>query len=134
MLSSHVTECHQFSLFHEVHLEDQRLLNTIDGEWFEILHSFPWVNYRVHAASYYDALYDFNVDQHEVSENQDEAPAETKEEAKQRLLFDRTTLQTSETAPQILYKGQVIEQKPDDVSVPRLLRKKHGSLTASYCW
>ena len=116
MLSPHVAECHQYSLFHEVHLDDQRLLNTIDGEWFEILHSFPWENYRVHAASYYDALYDFNVDQREVSENQDDASTETKDEAKQRLLFDRTTMQTSETAPQILYKGQVIEQKPATVN------------------
>ncbi|MCK5355479.1 MAG: hypothetical protein KAJ63_10210, partial [Methyloprofundus sp.] len=116
MLSPRVAECYQFPLFHEVHLDDQRLLNTIDGEWFEILHSLPWENYRVHAASYYDALYNFNVDQREISENQDEAIAETKEEAQQRLLFDRTTMRTSETAPPMLYKGQVIELKPATVN------------------
>ena len=116
MLSPRVAECYQFPLFHEVHLDDQRLLNTIDGEWFEILHYFPWGNYRVHAASYYDALYDFNVSQREVSENPDKTTTETKEEARQRLLFDRTTMQTSETAPQILYKGQVVESKPATVN------------------
>ena len=116
MLSPRVAECYQFPLFHEVQLDDQRLLNTIDGEWFEILHYFPWENYRVHAASYYDALYDFNVSQREVSENPDKTTTETKEEARQRLLFDRTTMQTSETAPQILYKGQVVESKPATVN------------------
>ena len=103
------------SLFHEVHVDDQRLLNTIDGEWFDILHYFPWKDYREHAAAYYDALYDFNAGQRETPENPDEATTETKEEAQQRLLFDRTTMQISKIAPQVLYQGQVIELKPSTV-------------------
>ena len=63
MLSPHVAEGYQIPLFHEVHADDEYLLNTIDGEWFELLHHFAWADYREHAAAYYDALYAFNLDQ-----------------------------------------------------------------------
>ena len=42
MLSPRVVEGHQIPLIHEVHADDQCLLNTLEGEWFEILHDFPW--------------------------------------------------------------------------------------------
>ena len=61
MLTSHVAQDHQIALIHEVHADDQYLLNTIDGEWFEILHNFPWEDYRYPAAAYDDALYEFNL-------------------------------------------------------------------------
>ncbi|MCP3867190.1 MAG: hypothetical protein GY703_03665 [Gammaproteobacteria bacterium] len=60
MLSPRLLEGQQIPLIHEVHSEDKHLLNTIDGEWFEILCYFPWEDYRVYAADYYNALYDFN--------------------------------------------------------------------------
>ena len=61
MLTALAAEDHQVPLIHEVHADDQYLLNTIDGEWFEILHDFPWEDHRHPAAAYYDALYEFNL-------------------------------------------------------------------------
>ena len=46
MLSPKIAEDHQIPLIHEVHADDHYLLNTLDGEWFEILHTFPWEDYR----------------------------------------------------------------------------------------
>ena len=58
MLSSRVSEGYQIPLIHEVHADDQYLLNTLEGEWFEILHDFAWEDHRYPAAAYYEALYD----------------------------------------------------------------------------
>ena len=60
MLSPRIAQCQQIPLIHEVHSDDEHLLSTIDGEWFEILYHFPWEDYRPFAADYYNALYDFN--------------------------------------------------------------------------
>jgi hypothetical protein len=60
MLSPSIARCQQFPLIHEVHSEDKHLLNTVDGEWFEILYHFRWEDCRQFAADYYNALYDFN--------------------------------------------------------------------------
>jgi hypothetical protein len=121
MLSPQPTLCQQAPLIHEVHADDQYLLNTIDGEWFEILHRFPWADYCHHAASYYDALYAFNIAESEDSNSADELTPETEKEAKQRLLFDRATMQSKqEKSPQIIYKGQVVECTVPPVD-PRLL-------------
>ena len=87
----------QLELFHEVHLNDKYLLNTIDGEWFSILHSFPWENYRTHAAAYYNALYAFNIEGNKDNSQRTDANDETKEQARQRLLFERPTMQNDET-------------------------------------
>jgi hypothetical protein len=82
MLSPQVINCQQVPLIHEVHADDQYLLNTIDGEWFEILHHFHWVDYRHHAATYYDALYAFNIKEQEASISAGEGTSETEKEAK----------------------------------------------------
>ena len=42
MLLSYLDEGYQIPLIHEVHSDDEHLLNTLDGEWFEILYDFPW--------------------------------------------------------------------------------------------
>ncbi len=76
MLSPQITHCQQVPLIHEVHADDQYLLNTIDGEWFEILHHFPWADYRHHAAAYYDALYQFNIEECEPPNSADELTPE----------------------------------------------------------
>ena len=44
-------------------------VNTIEGEWFEILSVFPWPSYREVAAAYYDALYAFNLDESPVADS-----------------------------------------------------------------
>jgi hypothetical protein len=116
MLSPQVAQGHPLPLIHEVHADDRYLLNTIDGEWFEILHHFPWVDYRHHAAAYYDALYEFNREEHEAAKGAGESTPETKEQAKQRILFDRPTMQPTPAQPdQIIYQGQVVECKAPQV-------------------
>jgi hypothetical protein len=106
MLSLTVLQGQQIPLLHEVHADDQYLLNTIEGEWFEILSAFPWPRYRTVAAAYYDALYAFNLDESWVADSACEHARESQEEAKQRLLFDRATMQTGVQAPvAILYQA-----------------------------
>ena len=108
MLSPKIAEGHQIPLIHEVHADDQYLLNTLDGEWFEILLTFAWEDYRHHAAAYYDALYEFNSSEHETPQGAGAKTPETKEAAKQRLLFERPTMQPTPAPPaQIIYQGQV---------------------------
>ncbi|MCP3868539.1 MAG: hypothetical protein GY703_10660 [Gammaproteobacteria bacterium] len=60
MLPPHLAQGQRIPFIHEVHSDDTHLLNTIDGEWFEILLYFPWEDYRSFASDYYNALYDFN--------------------------------------------------------------------------
>jgi hypothetical protein len=116
MLSPRIAEGHQVPLIHEVHADDQYLLNTIDGEWFEILHHFPWADYRHHAAAYYDAHYAFNGEEYDARKGSDESTPETEEAAKQRLLFDRPTMQSTQAQPaQIIYQGQMVECKAPQV-------------------
>lgn len=109
MLTLSLTSGQQIPLIHEVHSDDLQLLNTIEGEWFEILHNFPWWDYREVAALYYDGLYEFNRNampsQVEDQPATDVPPLETKDEGRQRLLFNRATMQVS--AP-ILYEDTII--------------------------
>ena len=56
MQSPRIAQGQQIPLLHEVHSDDEHLLNTIDGEWFEILYHFGWEDYREPAADYYNAL------------------------------------------------------------------------------
>jgi len=46
MLSVGTAEGHQIPLIREVHDDDEHLLNTLEGEWFEILYHFRWEQYR----------------------------------------------------------------------------------------
>ena len=116
MLSLRVGEGHQIPLIHEVHADDQYLLNTLEGEWFEILHAFAWEDYRPHAAAYYEALYDFNTQERQRAVEASETPLESKAQAQQRLLFDRATMQAPhEPCVQIIYEGNVVEFKAPKV-------------------
>jgi hypothetical protein len=107
MLSPRVVEGHQIPLIREVHADDRFLLNTLEGKWFEILYAFPWEDYRLHAAAYYEALYEFNLSENQLPVGKRELP-ETKEQARQRLLFDRATMQEAPT--QIIYEGPVVQR------------------------
>ena len=75
----------QLPLIHVVNEDDQLLSNNRDAQWYSILKNFPWENYRELAASYYNALYDFNISTH-IGEDPKEN-VETKDEGRQRLLF-----------------------------------------------
>lgn len=80
----------QLSLIQTVHEDEEILLNSPHAEWYRILKFFPWRDYQALGARYYNALYDFNKTSG-VDENTINAPEETKEDAKQRLLFERPT-------------------------------------------
>ena len=116
MLSPNIEESHQIPLIHEVYSDDDYLLNIVEGEWFEILYNFHWEDYRQFAADYYNALYDFNQLAGQSVIEEGEGNPETKDEAKQRLLFDRATapIPTSPPVP-ILYQGNVVDSKARDV-------------------
>ena len=116
MLSSPPLEGHQIPLIHEVHSDDEHLLNTIDGEWFTILYYFRWEDYRQFAADYYNALYDFNQTPPQHTATGENTIQETRGEARQRLLFERATapIPINPPAP-ILYQANVIAGKAQDV-------------------
>ena len=41
MLAPALAQNQTLPLFHEIHEDDQYLLNTLDGEWFSILYYLP---------------------------------------------------------------------------------------------
>ena len=115
MLSLGTAEGHQLPLIHAVHDDDEHLLNTLDGEWFEILYHFRWEAYRQFAADYYNALYDFNQLTAQPAAQSDDNP-ETKEETRQRLLLDRAAAPRPTSPPAaILYQGAGAEPKSQGV-------------------
>ena len=89
----------QIPLIHIVDEDDQILLNSSDAEWYRVLHYFPWEDYCEIAAEYYDALYHFNHLEAKKREDKEQSRTEicqeSKEEATQRILFDRATLNKS---------------------------------------
>ena len=109
MLSPDTLQGYQIPLIHEVSSDDESLLNTIDGEWFPILYHFNWQDYRQVAADYYNALYDFNQQQHlnrpndeiepSSSEGDKESAAESPDQARQRHLFNRATAPIPKNPP-----------------------------------
>ena len=116
MLSPRIEEGRQIFLIHEVHSDDEHLLNTIDGEWFDILYHFRWEEYREPAADYYNALYDFNQLPPQNATEAGNVNPETKEEARQRLMFDRATAPRPSNPPApILYQGEVVERRAQEV-------------------
>jgi len=109
MLSLRVAQGQQIPLIHEVHADDQYLLNTIEGEWFEVLQAFAWQEYRAVAAAYYDALYAFNLEEAPVADSARDRTQESEEEAKQRLLWDRATMQGSDRGDKaVLYQAPAV--------------------------
>ena len=116
MLIPGLSEGYQIPLIHEVHSDDERLLNTLEGEWFEMLYAFRWQEYRSFAAQYYNALYDFNQTAPGPVNEAGEVNPETPDEARQRLLFNRTTAPRPADPPApILYPGKGVEAKAGDV-------------------
>ena len=106
----------QVPLIHIVDEDDVVLWNSAEGEWFRVLSTFPWWEYRGYGAQYYDALYTFNMraaeQRRERSKEEKEEASESKEQAKERLLFDRATMKKTESIePAVIYEGAEIESK-----------------------
>jgi len=101
----------QIPLIHLIHEDDTVLLESSDAEWYRVLYYFPWECYRYYGAEYYDALYEFNIleaKKREKIKTDERINLETKEEAKNRLLFNRATMvEASEGKATILYEGKV---------------------------
>lgn len=83
----------QLPLIQIVNEDDELLSNNRDAQWYSILKNFPWEDYRELAVSYYNALYDFNISK-QLKEDTIENK-ETKDEGRQRLLFNRATMDKS---------------------------------------
>jgi len=115
MLSPALNPGQQIPLIHETCCDEKELLALFEGEWFQILHAFPWEDFRPFAADYYNALYDFN----QSLDQQAEATAAStghadlaadKEAARQRILFDRRTAPIPrDPLPPALYSGKTVE-------------------------
>jgi len=91
----------QIPLMQVVNEDDELLANSPDALWYQILKDFVWQNYRLIGAAYYNSLYHFNCLRKKTSNNVN--GDETKQQAAQRLLFDRATM--DEKAP-ILFKDR----------------------------
>jgi hypothetical protein len=80
----------QIPLIITVDEDDKLLLNSPDAEWYRILKLFPDLDFRLLGAKYYDSLYHFNKTRQKLrpknKKNEDKA------QAKQRLLFERATM------------------------------------------
>jgi len=85
----------QIPLIQFVYEDDLLLLKDENSEWFKILHDFVWQDYQNIAALYYDSLYEFNSSD-QGSPKTNSTANETEEQAKQRHLFDRPTMQTND--------------------------------------
>ena len=114
-------ESQQKPLFHIIHEDDIELLNTPDAEWFQVLYHFRWERYLEFGVQYYDTLYEFNQKQagerEERGDGQEEEAVESKEEARQRLLFSRVTMQAkSEMREAVLYEVKIGEMPSSGVS------------------
>jgi hypothetical protein len=90
------------------------LESRADVLWFELLRDFDYLPFQQLAARYYEALYQFNVDQATARRDRSATQTinqETKEEATQRLLFERATMcddvaklfEHESTEPPIIY-------------------------------
>ena len=115
----------QLPLIHVVNEDDQLLSNNRDAQWYLILKNFPWENYRELAASYYNALYDFNIST-QLSQDPEEN-IETEDEARQRLLFSRTTMDKSSSVMHQMKAKQIAVPlvSPQSVS-PGVVPKRLG--------
>lgn len=123
--------CDQVLLFEYINEDDEILLNSPNAEWYRLLKNFLWEDYRELGAAYYNALYNFNISKSHLSQST-QKNNETKEEACQRLLFDRTTMDKSKSVlfetPPSQISTEVPLVSPDSVSPgvvpPRKMGKK----------
>ena len=85
----------QLALIHLIESDD-RFLDEADVLWFRVLRDLDWQLFVDMAVQYYEALWQFNQEQFEARQRkQSAAPVpnpETKDEARQRLLLERATL------------------------------------------
>jgi len=117
-LPDHLT---QIPLIQFVYEDDLLLLKDENSEWFKILHDFYWQDYQDVGAQYYDALYDFNYS-NPASPKTSNIPNETEEQAKQRHMFARPTMETEgDQLTSVLYQAQVFTPKLVNVNAAHIV-------------
>jgi len=103
----------QILLFRIRHEDDIALLNNPESEWFCILCNFPWEDYREVGAAYYEALYEFNLNEEEKRKERKAkergSNLERKDEARERLMFDRDTMRKLSEEKAIIFEQEFSE-------------------------
>lgn len=112
----------QLPLIHIVETDDRCLSRSCDARWFHILRELDWRDYRDLAVRYYEALYLFNQRSAAKRQESSEGDGESREQARERLLFDRPTMGHEEVA--MLYEAppppEPIHVDPREVSPGRV--------------
>ena len=104
MLNISPSPIEQMPLIVVVNEDDELLLNSPDTQWYPLIKYLPWQDYQDIAAMYYNALYHFNLCANESGNNLDkEIIEESREEAAQRILFNRPTV--DKTVP-VIYEPE----------------------------
>ena len=92
----------QLRLLHIVDNDDRILQQTPDATWFHLLRNMDWQPYRRVAAMYYDELYHSNLCAVKARSDCEAAACsinpETKEQARQRVLFERPVMGNEDAA------------------------------------
>lgn len=117
----------QLPLLHVINEDDRLLSKSSHAIWYQLLRDFPWQSYRDLGALYYNALYDFNLSA--LLRERPEENKETKNQGRQRLLFERTTMDDSrpvmhEITPKPIKAPLVSPQSISPGVVPRRLGGK----------
>ncbi len=81
----------QLPLIVSINEDDQLLLHSENAHWYQILKIFPDLQYRSLGARYYNALYHFNQTR-KIRSQKIKTRKENKDQATQRLLFERATM------------------------------------------
>lgn len=122
----------QIPLIHFVETDDLALAQSPEADWFRILHEFPWEDYRRLGAQYYEALFELNKEaeakRKEREQSSQPADSESKDQARQRILFERPTAGNKE-AP-ILFSPPTIPEpmriRPEDIAPGKVPHRRHG--------
>lgn len=131
-LPSWFANAQQIPLIHIVETDDLALAESPEADWFRVLHELTWQDYCPLAAQYYEALYNSNQEAAAKREEpQDASPPpnpESKDEARQRLLFARPT-GGNEEAP-ILFSPPTPEEpthiRPENLAPGKVPHRLQG--------
>ena len=122
----------QIPLIHIVETDDLALAQCPDADWFRILHEFPWQDYCGLGARYYEALFSFNgkaqAQRQERQQGRRPPNPESKDQARERFLFQRPTAGNAETP--ILFTPlappEPVRIRPQDLAPGRVPRRLAG--------
>jgi len=117
----------QQPLFLEVDNDDKILLNSADALWYKILYYLNCEEYIPFAVEYYNDLYDFNKkaaqrkeERKSKSTEHEAMNIESKEEAKERLLFERLEAQKKASDEKIIFNEEFEESEHSTVDAGQI--------------